>query len=81
MTASERRDAITALIAHQLEDARKAQGLIQGHIAHGRLSERTVWAIFNGHDHYVSTLAELADAMGCELVIEIRPQHLTDTRL
>jgi hypothetical protein len=72
MTSTERQQAILAVIAAKLEAIRAEQGLQKATLARGRLAERTVWAVFKGHDHYVSTLNELADAMGCELVIEIR---------
>lgn len=66
--------AFLQALAAQLEAARVAQGLQTAHVAEGRLADRTVWALFHGRDHYVTTLNELADAMGCDLVIELRPR-------
>lgn len=73
MTPTERQQALLTVIAAKLEVARAESCLRQTQIAQqGHLSKRTVWAIFHAHDHYVSTLNELADAMNYELVIELR---------
>jgi transcriptional regulator with XRE-family HTH domain len=77
MTPTERRQAILTIIAAKLEDARAGQRLAQREIARrGHLSPRTVWALFNHTDHYVSTLNEVAEAMDCDLVIEIRKRNI-----
>ena len=72
-TPTDRQQAILALIAARLEDERAKRGLYKARLAReSGLSERTIWAVFKGRDHYVSTLNEVADAMGCDLVIELR---------
>lgn len=59
------------LLAARLELCRAQADLKQSALAHGRLSRNTVSRILHGKDHHVSTLFELADAMGYEVTIAI----------
>lgn len=47
--------------------------------AHGRMSQNTVLNILHGKNCRVSTLVELADALDCDLVIDIQPRSMEHT--
>lgn len=73
MNSTERRQAILTLIAAQLQVEMADRALKQYVVAlDGHLSPNTVRRILEGKDHRISTLADLADSMGCDLVIEIK---------
>jgi hypothetical protein len=42
--------------------------------ANGKVSRNTVRRVFGGRDHRVSTLIALADALDCDLIIDLRPR-------
>lgn len=68
---SERRHAILTWIAAQLEN-RRAEALTKQYVvAYGRMAPSTVCRVFQGRDHRVSTLLEIADALDCDVKIEI----------
>lgn len=68
-------------IAARLEAVRQQQGAKKKFFAHGRLSENTVRNVFKGRDHRLSTLAEIADALDCDVVVSITPRHDTSVKL
>ncbi len=75
MTPSERRHAILVVIAAQLELRRAEKALKQYVIAmDAKMSAGTVRRIMLGHDHHISKLVDLADSMGCDVDITIRPR-------
>lgn len=75
MTSDERREAILAVIAAQVTLRMADQALKQYVVAmEGHLSANTVRRIRAGKDCRISTLADLADSMDCDLVIELKPR-------
>jgi DNA-binding Xre family transcriptional regulator len=44
--------------------------------AHGKVSANTVRRILHGKNARLSTLIALADALDCELVVDLQPRHI-----
>ena len=71
MTPCDRRQAILALIAAQLELHRAAQALKQYQVGVGRVSPSTAHNVLRGKDHRIGTLVDIADSMNCDVTITI----------
>lgn len=68
MTPTERRQAILALIAAQLEIHKAGRLLKQ---CATQVSVPTVYRVLHAGDHKISTLVDIADALECDVTITI----------
>lgn len=64
-----------ARIAATLDAVLRARHWKKTAFAHGKVSTNTVRNVLQGKDHRLSTLIALAEALECDLVIDLQPRQ------
>lgn len=77
MTPELKRDVLLASIAAQIDDRMAAMKLSQMRVyllSDGRVDKNTVNRVRRARNHTIETLVELADALGCDIEVRVKPR-------
>jgi hypothetical protein len=69
-------DPLMTRLAARIESVLRARRWKRTMFAHGHVSHSTVRNVLHGKDYRLSTLVALAEALDCDLVIEIQPRNM-----